>query len=495
MRVFLCLLCFIGCPLISQAAVSISEIAWMGDTVSANYEWIELHNSGEAVSVDGWVLRDGMNLTITLAGTIPARSYVTLERNRTSGSYTIATPFLIYTGALVNTGATLVLATATGEVVDRVAGGTDWQDIGGDNVTKETAQYTSAGWRTGTPTPGQAPGVTTVTPLPTSTSTPRTNTTSGGSSKKSDTIKFVIPPNDLKLVLDVQKVAYVNQLVPLRAVVSGVGTTTRNSLVYNWNFGDLSTSSAKEPAHVYRHPGTYVVILEAAFGAQYQLVRHEITILPVLLTLARTESGDVLLHNDAPYDVDVSAYRIRGTVERLFPPHTIVTSKSTLTINQKSIGATALTPIVLLDRMRIPVATWPHYPAVSVSATPQVTLSVAPASRITNTPTNLASTSPGPTVVLETGDFAAPLVLLPTPGVASAASSTTSMPEYVTAAFLFTAPAPATETIYWPYLALLCILALAMGSIVATSSNMSSRTDKITTDGSAMHSSVDKLPP
>ena len=61
--------------------MSISEVAWMGSVESANYEWIELHNDGEATDVSGWVLNDGMNLSIELSGNIPASQYVVLERS------------------------------------------------------------------------------------------------------------------------------------------------------------------------------------------------------------------------------------------------------------------------------------------------------------------------------------------------------------------------------------------------------------------------------
>ena len=108
-------------PQLIFAAVSISEVAWMGTAVSPNHEWIELHNAGSAVDVTGWTLTDGMNLSITLEGTIPAESYVVLER--TSDASAPGTAFHIYTGALVNSGATLYLKRADGSLVDQVSGG------------------------------------------------------------------------------------------------------------------------------------------------------------------------------------------------------------------------------------------------------------------------------------------------------------------------------------------------------------------------------------
>lgn len=43
-------------PVATHAAVTFSEIAWMGSAASANAEWIELSNDGIAVDVTGWVV-------------------------------------------------------------------------------------------------------------------------------------------------------------------------------------------------------------------------------------------------------------------------------------------------------------------------------------------------------------------------------------------------------------------------------------------------------
>ena len=155
-RLAMILACFISCPAFSLAAVSLTEVAWMGDATSANNEWIELYNSGSAsVDITGWTLGDGVNFSVALTGSIPAEEYVLLERNRSSAVYLVASPFLIYTGALVNTGATLTLRRADSTIEDQVAGGADWGTVGGDNATKETAQYISRGWVTAVATPGR----------------------------------------------------------------------------------------------------------------------------------------------------------------------------------------------------------------------------------------------------------------------------------------------------------------------------------------------------
>lgn len=325
-------------------AVSISEVAWMGSQSSYNHEWIELYNAGTAVYVEGWTLTDGMNLSITLLGTIPSNSYVVLERNRSDGGSVVGTPFLNYAGVLVNGGATLTLRRADDSIVDQVVGGENWQNIGGDNTTKETAQYTSNGWVTASPTPG-APN-----------HTKSSNSTAGSSAKQttaaseSNILTGVVTeevkrnsyahlPWELDLQIIGPTTVQVNQPMTFRAEVAGLGPTHLNSLVYSWNMGDLTTAGTNEITHEYAYPGTYIVTLYATFAKREAVATKSVTVLPVQFSLARVSGGDVQLYNDAAYDVDVSGFRlVSGGKTVIFPPRSYLTARSTITIPVSRIG-------------------------------------------------------------------------------------------------------------------------------------------------------------
>jgi hypothetical protein len=318
----------------------------MGSVTSASHEWIELHNQGtEAILLDGWTLSDGGSLSIALAGTVPAEAYAVLER--TSDATAPGTAFLVYTGALVNTGTTLVLRRSDGTIADQVAGGENWQTIGGDNVTKDTAQLTTRGWQTGAPTPGQpntsapapspSPDPESPVPDPVATSSgPVTTVTSsgrGGARTRGAATPLPRQVGPATVTIKAQTVAYVNQLVPFSATVEGVGPTIAASLKHVWNFGDFTTATGSTPNHAFAYPGTYVVTLWSTFARQRLLTRHEITVLPVTLSLTRTPAGTVQVHNNAPYDIDVSRYRVvSGSEHRQFPPHSLIMAKQTVTI-------------------------------------------------------------------------------------------------------------------------------------------------------------------
>lgn len=327
-------------PIPTQAAIIINEVAWMGDTDSANNEWIELHNNGSnAVTVDGWVLTDNVNLDIVLEGAMAAGAYAVLER--TDDASAPGDAFLIYTGALGNDGRTLSLLNSVGVTVDQVVGGENWEQLGGDNTTKDTAQLTSAGWVTAQPTPGKK-NSTTHTIVPEDTNVSKQPSSNGGGvsvGRIAEPVDLTIPDTELNLSIDAHKTAYVNQSVQFTPVPSGVSQVIIDSIKYRWNFGDLSTSSKREPIHYFTHPGTYVVTLYAAYVRHEQFAKHVVTVLPVNVSLSKTEHGAVQVHNNARYEVDLSGYSLvdeEGFVLQ-FPEHTLVSPGATITIQKEKL--------------------------------------------------------------------------------------------------------------------------------------------------------------
>ena len=364
------LLAVILLPGVSQAAVFINEVAWMGSDASANYEWIELYNDGPATAVDGWILSDGRNLSIELAGTVSANSYAVLER--TSDESVAGSAFLIYTGALPNTGGTLRLETAQGQLVDLVSGGDGWEQIGGDNTTKETAQYTSKGWITAVATPGalnstqstvikeEKKDVDKEEDKTDATADEPEQTQSSPRSKGSsnaETVRLTLPDVTLDLAIDAQSIGYINQTIPLRAEASGIGKDLLNSLEYQWNFGDGNTGQSADTTHRYQFPGTYIVTLYAQYKRQKQITRHQITILPVELSLSKNANGDIQLNNDSPYEVDISGYTVVAHDTFTFPKYSLILPNQTITLPRTTLTNSNNVMIAVYDTQRLQVAT------------------------------------------------------------------------------------------------------------------------------------------
>jgi hypothetical protein len=349
---------FLLLPIFAEASVSISEIAWMGSADSANHEWIELHNDGVATDVTGWVLKDGANFNITLSGTIPANTYAVLER--TSDDTVSGPAFLIYTGALVNGGATLRLEQANGSLVDMVSGGENWENIGGDNTTKETAQYTTSGWKTAAATPGrglvwQAEAnddnmeVTQLADSSDEDSKEEEKVEAKKSSGDGPAVPLVLPGVTLQLDIRSRGVGYVNQAIDFSVEPSGIGDSLIDSLRYQWNFGDGLVTTGKEVEHTFKYPGTYVVTVHGAYKRQEQVARHEITILPVRLSMTTNREGDIQINNDSKYELDISGYRLRGDETLTFPSYSIILPNQTITIAKERLGKSGEQMVAIYD--------------------------------------------------------------------------------------------------------------------------------------------------
>ncbi len=319
-------------PCIAHGAVVISEIAWMGTAASSNNEWIELHNTGDtAVALDGWVLSDQRELSIELAGTIESHAYAVLER--TDDATVAGSAFLIYTGSLTNEGTTLTLYREDRTPEDRVAGGDGWENIGGDNATKETAQRTDAGWRTAEPSPGEAPSKVRAKV------TAQKDTSDTDDAEEPLRIELQLPQNTLGLALLVPGIAYVNQPVVFDVEPSGLGKTLLDSLLYTWNFGDLTAKTGKRVTHTFTYPGEYVVTLYGTFSRHEAVARTTITILPVTFSLLFDAHGDVLLQNNAKYEVNISDYTMEGKEKLLFPPRSVILPNSTIAVPRERLGS------------------------------------------------------------------------------------------------------------------------------------------------------------
>ncbi len=333
MRTILLIALFVTLPTMVNAQMVLNEVAWMGSATDANNEWIELLNtSADAVDVTDWTIDDGNTLHIVLNGSVSGDAVALLERTDDESVGGVSA-FHIYTGALSNSGATLTLRNKNGEIIDQVVGGEGWQQIGGDNITKETPQRVSSGWVTKPATPGvkNSTGDTQASsPEPKSENDQQKKVS--GSTSKAPVRTTPTYSGVLELQIRAPEIAYVNQKITFDVVPEGVGPTIKNSLAYTWNFGDTYTASRKESTHIFEYPGEYVIMVGAKFGSQSAMARHEITVLPVSFSLARTEEGNLLITNNAPKEVDLGGFQLAGDASFTFPPFTILKPKGTLTI-------------------------------------------------------------------------------------------------------------------------------------------------------------------
>ena len=325
-----------------SAQVVINEIAWMGAVGNANAEWVELYNTGSSgVSLEEWTLvaQDG-SPNIVLSGTVSAGGFFLLERT-SDDTVPGSAAGVIYAGSLSNLGETLLLKNVGGTIVDTVVGGENWQGVGGDNVTKQTAQKTTNGWVTAAPTPGTANvggssegGGSSSPDFDAGTTTTTSQSTNAGSSSGDS----VMPPPP-KVFADGGSD---------RTVIVGADTEfkaraydERKNLIdfsrFHWNFGDGSVSDVTTVLHRLEYPGRYVVDMpEEKDAVGDQII---VTVEPVKLGLSLIQDGGVLIENHAGRTLDLSRWIIRS-LGRMFtiPEHTFILAGSPLRISQKTLG-------------------------------------------------------------------------------------------------------------------------------------------------------------
>ncbi len=342
-------------PFISHASIVISEVAWMGSASNANAEWIELYNTGSTQTLDGWTLSavDGQP-HIKLSGTLRENSFALLER--TSDDTVPGIPaFLIYTGALGNTGEILELRDANGVLIDRVDGSDNWA-IGGDNVTKDTLQRSGnppvSSFITAPPTPGmgggtprapepaagQSPPSTSVSPpaIGSSVRTIESSTVDGG------TVRVRLEPA-LTLLLPLEQTVTAGVPTTFRVQAFREGGTETDLHEAVWNFGDGTVVRGATPTHTYRYPGSYAVLV---VGKRTNFTRELSAEARMVVRVAAPEL-DIIgatdeyieVQNKSAVEVDLSGFTlVAGDVRFRIPDSTRILADHTIRFHSAVTG-------------------------------------------------------------------------------------------------------------------------------------------------------------
>lgn len=367
------------CPSAALAQVVINEIAWMGNASNANAEWIELRNtSASPISLEGWTLaaEDGSPV-MTLAGTISGNGFFLLERTGDESVPGVPAD-LMYTGALGNAGETLTLKDSSGQVIDTVVGGEQWADVGGDNVTKETAQRGASGWITAplTPRSGNASASTETDPP---IDTVDENTDSGATPGSTSGSGSITPAPSSAPVARASagkdRVVVVGVDNRFEGVAYDAGDRPIEHARFLWNFGDGTTAEGRVVMHQWEYPGRYALVLEVSrFESK---VSHRVTVTAEIaqISFEVAEDGGITLKNLSNRDVDLSLWRIsdRGIVFT-FSSNTILLKSGSIRLSPSALRFNASPQAELL------------YPdgsiAASVSPTPSTHTSAQAANLI-----------------------------------------------------------------------------------------------------------------
>ena len=330
------------CP--AYASVVINEIAWMGTTVSANDEWIELFNQDvTAVDLTGWRIdADDGSPSILLSGTITGNGYFLMERTDDTTVPDISAD-MIYVGALSNSGETLRLKDSSGNEVNTVVGGADWGNVGGNNEIFETAQRTGNSWLTGVPTPraqnvagvGEVAGESVVVE---ENSVVITSTSGGSASSKGGAVKSPYPRANIIVEAGEDKRVFAGFPVVFSGSSTGLYNEDIPYATYRWNFGDGAVSNERIVSHIYETVGEYIVTLEVFWAKYHRTDRLSVYVTNPDIVISKVvtgEKGYIELTNRTTTEMDISGWSI-GTpnvTPFVFAQNSIILPKKTFILS------------------------------------------------------------------------------------------------------------------------------------------------------------------
>ncbi|MEZ4103307.1 MAG: lamin tail domain-containing protein [Candidatus Paceibacterota bacterium] len=340
-----------------KAEILVSEISWMGNSSSANAEWIELQNTGgSSVNLSGWTLKseDG-SPSINLSGSISGGSYALLERT-SDATVSGVTALLTYSGALANDGEHLVLRDGNGNIIQNLDFSSGWP--AGDNSTKQTMQWNGSIWITAEPTPGEqnasfdsgnAGNQGTDTG-----SDEDAESEDDDDSEESNSSSSSSANNSPLYTKEIVEIKVVDSSVPVGSPVKfSLHTRDLNGANilrgdFMWNMGDGTErfySKNEKFEHTYDYEGTYVVYLKY-YSTYFEGMEPDatskitITVSSPNVSITKIHSdGSVEIKNISSQEIDLSGWILKDSngAKFVIPEGTYILGNKNLVLNSKRV--------------------------------------------------------------------------------------------------------------------------------------------------------------
>ncbi|MFA5830400.1 MAG: lamin tail domain-containing protein [Candidatus Paceibacterota bacterium] len=313
-------------PNFVSANVRINEVAWMGDSLSAYNEWIELYNDGDAEqNLSGWaiVTTDG-KFSAALSKTIQPKGYFLLEHVKADATKSTASDVLSYTGTYFNNNGGIILLLKNGDIeIDKIDATEKWAAGNPDKSKEQTMQRDESEWVTAPATkktayvPGSALSDTTTD---TTTDTNNDTALTSSSSRTFDTSAHVSPlslsdfsqKQELYISAGRNRIVSVGSPILFEAyAVDAKGEKSQN-ISAAWSFGDGAQAKGAKVSHTYKYSGDYVVVLNAVGDGNEAVSRASVRVFSPKIILLLEEDGAVSLANDSAYEINIGDWKIRG---------------------------------------------------------------------------------------------------------------------------------------------------------------------------------------
>ena len=375
------LLFFILIPSFVHADLIINEISYNPEGTDSGFEWIEIYNSGDSVSLENYLLREQeVNHKLTSVSDagyiIPSGGYAIIADNSTK----FLEVFPGYPGVLLDSVFSLVNTGELLELLDpnkSLVFGIRYNPDKGGNGDGSTLGLLSTEWRPTKPTPGytntayQVPPAEPKTESESSQSEAPEETTPKDSSENTGDVVVADSDVETKPPTLIIKADAGKDRILLAGVTYTFKGLARNdkgleltSPKFTWNFGDGLTDSGKSVRHTFESPGNYVGTLTAFSGRTESQDTFEIRVLePKLVISSDPAAQKVFLDNQTNYSIDISRFVI-STAEKefVFPEGSVIKKKTKIALSSVllKLELSSDKDIIFLSPNKVVLSTYNH---------------------------------------------------------------------------------------------------------------------------------------
>ena len=337
-------------PIVTNAKVILTEIMYDPEGTDTGREWVEIYNDGDG-DVDLSTVRlneNGINHTFksfnTPTAILGAGKYAIVADNpeKFQLDYTNYSDLLIDSAfSLNNTGETIAIVDAEGNVIDTVAYSSEWGAGGNGNSLQKRGyiwipgEVTLAKENVTVPADESDETGGDTTNSTTTTSSSGSGSSAASSSSSSHSSQSVLTSYKPKVALEIgigrDRLGFVNTPIQFQA---NHNQDKSSGIKYLWSFGDGDSATGKKAEHSYYSSGEYNIVTNASKSGEQAVSRIRVSIREPEITIKATNRGklvDILLENHSKFEVNVGAFEIVKNSEEskntfIFPQDTIVNS-------------------------------------------------------------------------------------------------------------------------------------------------------------------------
>ncbi|MBX4189249.1 PKD domain-containing protein [Candidatus Parcubacteria bacterium] len=306
--------------------------------------------------LDAGAAVNGHGISVISGGSLQPHGYAVIAKDPTTlGGATY--PLFKAALAAKTSGDTFILKDDSGNVADSVSFTSD-QGASGDG---NSLQKSDSGWIAAAPTPG-ATNATASAPVntdtdntstTTSTSTNTGTTNHGGQNVVSTTVSThysYLPLSTLQARENLSAGAGRARLGSVGSPLSfkaQIDAESGSGARFAWSFGDGSVGSGESVDHVYKHPGDYVIVLNASNGSSAAVSRAQVKIVDPKLSITLATPTSVEVSNDSKYEVNLYGRELVSEGKKFtFPQDTIILPGQSIVFDHE---VTGLAPFSTLD--------------------------------------------------------------------------------------------------------------------------------------------------